>query len=215
MIEQHKASYEENRDPITKEPGSHPLGTGMGAIGAGLTGAAVGTALAGPLGGAIGSLVGGILGGLGGHALAESVDPTAEDAYWREHHKEQPFADPSSDDFEQYAPAYRTGYLGYSVYGEQRDFDQAEEDLRASYEASRPDLPWELARPAIYVAWERVNMNSPLREEDAIGEAINNPTMTDDGKPAQVVGEGHAEDYELAGATASTAPPQLPVNPTR
>jgi hypothetical protein len=37
-----------NPDPITGEPGSHPIGTSVGTAGGGLTGAAVGAAIAGP-----------------------------------------------------------------------------------------------------------------------------------------------------------------------
>lgn len=189
MSEKTDSPFEEHRDPITKTPGSHPIGTTVGAAGAGLTGAAVGSALGGPIGGAIGSVIGGIIGGLGGHAFAERIDPTAEDAYWRENHKDQPFCSPDGGDFEVYAQAYRTGYLGYSVYGEDRGFDEAEADLRASYEAARPDLPWEQARPAVYVAWERVEMNNPKRDDDSLGEAVNNPTMSEEGKPAKAVEE--------------------------
>ncbi len=44
-----------NRDPITDEPGAHPLGTGVGAA---LGGAAAGAA-AGAFGGPVGAVVGG------------------------------------------------------------------------------------------------------------------------------------------------------------
>ena len=46
-----------NRDPITGEPGSHPVGTGVGSAGA----AAIGAALGAPFG-PIGMLVGGAIG---------------------------------------------------------------------------------------------------------------------------------------------------------
>ena len=46
-----------NRDPITDEPGAHPLGTGVGAA---LGGAAAGAA-AGAFGGPVGAVVGGDL----------------------------------------------------------------------------------------------------------------------------------------------------------
>jgi hypothetical protein len=199
---------QENLDPITGEPGSHPVGTGLGAAGAGLTGAALGTVVAGPVGGAIGGLVGSILGALGGRALAENIDPTAEDAYWHKEHANQDFA---KDDYEAFAPAYRVGYLGYSVYGEEHDtFEDAEAALRTSYEAQRADLPWEIARPAAYLAWMRVfdrsavdpaldeARNSPMVDDQGQpidrplgqkGEALNNPTVTDEGKPAKTVEE--------------------------
>ena len=37
-----------NEDPITGEPGSHPVGTGLGAAGGAAAGAALGTAVGGP-----------------------------------------------------------------------------------------------------------------------------------------------------------------------
>lgn len=75
-----------NRDPITKAPGSHPVGTGAGAAAGGAagigaaaaTGAAVGTA-AGPVGTGIGAAAGAVVGGLGGKAIAEHVNPTGAD----------------------------------------------------------------------------------------------------------------------------------------
>lgn len=53
-----------NRDPLTNEPGAHPVGTGLGAaIGGAATGVAVG-AMAGPIGAAVGGVVGAVAGGL-------------------------------------------------------------------------------------------------------------------------------------------------------
>ena len=44
-----------NRDPFTKEPGSHPVGTGIGSAGGAATGAGVGAVVAGPIGAVIGA----------------------------------------------------------------------------------------------------------------------------------------------------------------
>ena len=71
-----------NPDLITGEPGSHPVGTGLGAAGGGAAGAAIGS-IAGPAGTAAGAVVGAVAGGLGGKDVAEVVDPTGEDKYWR------------------------------------------------------------------------------------------------------------------------------------
>ena len=71
-----------NADPITGEPGSHPIGTGIGGVGGAAAGAAIGT-MAGPLGTLIGGAIGAIVGGGVGHAAAEAIDPTREEAYWR------------------------------------------------------------------------------------------------------------------------------------
>lgn len=76
-----KEKLDENRDPITGEPGSHPLGTGIGSAGAAAAGAAIGV-LGGPVGMAIGGVVGAIAGGIAGHKVAESLDPTTTDNNW-------------------------------------------------------------------------------------------------------------------------------------
>jgi outer membrane lipoprotein SlyB len=65
----------ENLDPITKTPGAHPLGTGLGAAGGAAAGAAVGST-AGPLGTLAGGVVGAIAGGLAGKEIAENANPT-------------------------------------------------------------------------------------------------------------------------------------------
>ena len=176
-----------NPDPITGEPGSHPVGTGVGAAGGGATGAAIGTAVGGPVGGAVGAVIGAIAGGLAGKGVAEAVDPTAEDAYWREHHGTQSFARKERD-YDHYAPAYRTGYEGYSKYEPGTRFEDAETTLREDYEASlrarqagtgttaaagisstgetvpaTSHLAWDEAKPAARAAWDRVERGEAAR----------------------------------------------------
>ena len=80
-----------------------------------MAGATIGTAIGGPVGGVTGTVVGGVIGGLGGRSVAEAVNPTEEEQYWRENHPRQPYA--SSDfGYEDYAQAYRTGYEGFTKY---------------------------------------------------------------------------------------------------
>jgi phage tail tape-measure protein len=94
-----------NRDPLTGEPGAHPVGTGIGAAAGGTAaGAAAGVA-----GGSAGAVVGGIVGGLAGKAAGEAIDPTREDAYWKNNYKREAYYD-SSLSYDDYSPAYRTGY---------------------------------------------------------------------------------------------------------
>jgi len=154
-----------NRDPITGEPGSHPVGTGVGAAGGAAAGAAIG-AVGGPVGMAIGGVTGAIVGGLTGHAVAESIDPTVEDAYWRENYTTRPYAERDVP-YDDYQPAYRTGYEGYARYGG-RDFDEVEADLQRDYESNRgtSGLSWEKAKSATRDAWHRV-------EEALPGDADN------------------------------------------
>lgn len=143
-----------NPDPITGAPGSHPVGTGLGAVAGGAAaGAAAGTVV-GPAGTIVGAAVGAIVGGLAGKGIAEAVNPTAEDKYWRDNHKTQPYAKDRS--YDEYQPAYKNGYEGYSKYGAKGGvFEDREADLRREYEASNPKLPWKDARMASRAAWKR------------------------------------------------------------
>src|SRR4051812_5760553 len=97
-----------NRDPITDEPGAHPVGVGVGAAAGGMAaGAAVGT-VAGPVGTAVGAAVGAVVGGLAGKGVAESIDPTVEDAYWRENYASRDYVEPGRS-YSDYGPAYGYG----------------------------------------------------------------------------------------------------------
>ena len=49
-----------NPDPITGEPGAHPVGTGLGAAGGAIAGAAIGT-IGGPVGMAAGAVIGAVI----------------------------------------------------------------------------------------------------------------------------------------------------------
>ncbi|RYD82664.1 MAG: DUF2382 domain-containing protein [Verrucomicrobiaceae bacterium] len=128
-----KHGNDTNPDPITGEPGSHPIGTGAGAAGGGLTGVAIGTAVGGPIGGAVGAVIGALAGAFAGKGIAEAIDPTAEDAYWREQHPNQTFAQ-KEHSYDKYAPAYRTGYQGYGKHQPGTRFEDAEPTLRNEYE---------------------------------------------------------------------------------
>ncbi|HEX8371272.1 MAG TPA: hypothetical protein VF585_00710 [Chthoniobacterales bacterium] len=154
-----------NPDPITGAPGSHPVATGVGAAGAGLTGAAIGTAVGGPVGGLVGSAIGAIVGGLAGKGVGEVVDPTTEDAYWRENHLNQSYA--SEGAYEDYSPGYRTGYEGYAKHGSNvGSFDEAEPHLRTHYSESNASVPWEKAKHASRAAWDRVADKSREVKDD-------------------------------------------------
>jgi hypothetical protein len=160
--------YDSNPDPITKEPGAHPVGTGIGAAGAGAIGAAVGGAVGGPVGAVVGVAVGAIGGGLFGKKAAEAVNPTIEDDYWRTNYTSRPYVEPNRT-YEDYRPAYHTGYEGYRQYGDTgRTYDEVEPDLRRDYETRRKGsgLTWDKARPATRDAWDRVHTANLRREGD-------------------------------------------------
>jgi hypothetical protein len=149
-----------NRDPITGAPGAHPVGTGVGAAGGAATGAAIG-AVAGPVGAAAGLVAGAVVGGLAGKGVAEIIDPTVEDGYWREEYSRSPYVE-NGVSYETYRPAYRTGYEGYTRYPGKK-YDEVESDLQRDYEKSRGNstLPWDKAKYATRDAWHRVEKAFP------------------------------------------------------
>ena len=154
---------ETNPDPLTGEPGAHPVATGVGAATVGTVGLAASAMVAGPVGVAAAVVGGAIIGGYAGKAAGELIDPTAEDAFWREQHPRQPYARPNHchDD---YYTAYRIGYVGYSLFrGDERTFEEAEADLCAAYEATGAQLPWEQACAATHAAWDRVHRGEAHR----------------------------------------------------
>jgi hypothetical protein len=150
------AERDENRDPITGAPGSHPVGTGLGAAAGGIAaGAAVGSA-AGPIGTAVGAAVGAVVGGLAGHGIAELIDPTAEDAYWRENFESRPYV--AGGTYDDFGPAYRYGVDSYSKYSD-RTFEDVEADLSRDWDMARggSTLAWDRAKYAARDSWDRVS----------------------------------------------------------
>jgi hypothetical protein len=168
MDEEHsKDRPDTNPDPLTGEPGSHPVGTGVGAASGGLTGAAIGAAVGGPVGAAIGAVVGGVAGAYGGRGVAEAINPTEEDNYWRENHEKQEWAQGDAAIFDHYHPAYKTGYEGVMKYAG-KDYHQIETDLARDYQKNdaNPAIPWDRARPAVRAAWHRVSGVTMPRDTD-------------------------------------------------
>lgn len=149
-----------NRDPITGTPGAHPVGTGVGAAGGAVAGAAVG-AVGGPVGAAVGLVAGAIAGGLAGKGVAEKIDPTVEDGYWKDNYSKRSYAEKDVS-YDNYQPAYRTGYEGYTRYPG-RKYEEVESDLQRDYEQSKGNskLTWDKARHATRDAWHRVEKALP------------------------------------------------------
>ncbi len=145
-----------NLDPISGEPGSHPLGTGLGAAAAGAATGAAGGAVAGPVGAAVGAVVGAVAGGLAGKGVAESIDPTEEDAHWRKNHATQSYAT-KDDDYAQYGPAYQYGYESHTQHAG-KSFGEVESHLKSGWEKAKGEskLDWEKAKHATHQAYARV-----------------------------------------------------------
>ncbi len=147
-----------NRDPLSGAPGAHPVGVGIGAAaGAMAAGAAVGT-VAGPVGTIVGAAVGAVVGGLAGKGVAESIDPTVEDAYWRENYASRDYVTDGRS-YDDYGPAY--GY-GVGRYDPNRSFEDMEPELAEDWMGARgpSTLGWGEASPAARDAWDRLDVRN-------------------------------------------------------
>jgi hypothetical protein len=123
-----------NRDPMTKEPGSPPIRTGIGAV----------------------------LPGAAGDKLGEAVNPTIERAYWNENFRDRPYYRPGRE-YSQYEPAYRLGWeSAQRPEYEGKQFDDAEPELQRSWSVDLGAAdPWTDARDATRDAWLRVRAQRP------------------------------------------------------
>ena len=162
---------DDHRDPLSGEPGAHPVGAGVGAaVGGGIGGAALGAAaavasgmaagsamgtVAGPIGTVVGAIAGGIAGGLAGKRIAESIDPTAEDAYWRQQFKKRPYYENGAK-YEDYQPAYQHGWESHAEYAG-RPYTEAEADLERDWQEKNHGLNWNKAKHAVRDAWDRID----------------------------------------------------------
>jgi hypothetical protein len=155
-----------NPDPITGEPGAHPVGAGVGAAAVGAAATAAGAVLGGPVGGIAGAALGAVAGGYAGKAVEESIDPTAEDAYWRQNYQTRPYVQEGAP-YDTYRPAYQYGWESRNQYGKRR-FDEVEADLERGWHArgSGSKLRWEQAKAAARDAWDRVERALPGDADD-------------------------------------------------
>jgi hypothetical protein len=144
-----------NRDPLSGEPGAHPVGVGVGAAGGGAIGAGIGAA-GGPIGAVLGAGIGAVAGGWVGKEIAESIDPTAEEAYWRENYMSREYVTPGTR-YDDYHPAYRYGWESASRHHASR-FEEVERDLERGWPRARDRSPltWERAKHAVRDSWDRI-----------------------------------------------------------
>lgn len=148
---------EPNRDPISGKPGAHPVGTGIGAAAGGMAAGAAAGSVAGPVGTVAGAVVGAVAGGLAGKAIAEQIDPTIEEAYWRENYSARPYIR-SEHTFDDYGPAYMYGVENYARYNG-ASFDEVESDLGRDWQRAKGKsrLAWEDAKEATRDSWQRLS----------------------------------------------------------
>ncbi|MEK7953268.1 hypothetical protein [Luteolibacter soli] len=153
----------QNPDPLTGEPGSHPLGTGLGAAGGAAAGAAIG-ALAGPVGLTIGGAIGAIAGGLGGKSIAETIDPTVEEDYWRQQFQREPYYTEDKD-FADYGPAYQ---MSVARYRPDSGFEEHEPAMAEEWDSVKQNsrLHWLEARAAVKAGWDRLHQQAGKPDKD-------------------------------------------------
>jgi hypothetical protein len=144
-----------NADPITDEPGAHPIETGIGAAAAGAAGGLAAGAVGGPLAAAVGVAVGAVAGGYAGKSVGEIIDPTTADDFLRGRFKSRPYVE-DGDDYEDFRAAYRYGGLAESKYGD-AGIDLTDENLRREWEKTEEgkEIPWSLASGAVNDGYER------------------------------------------------------------
>ena len=97
-----------------------------------------------------------------------------EEAYWREQHAKQPYADKNLG-YEHYAPAYRTGIQAALKYPG-KSFEEIEDEVALDYEhevaldyeRAKPGavLPWDHARHAVHAAWAKLSGDVGPRDPD-------------------------------------------------
>jgi bacterioferritin (cytochrome b1) len=145
---------EETKDTAGLVGGAFAGGAVGGIAGGALAGAAAG-GLGGPAGAAIGAAVGAVAGAMGGKAIADKIDPKAEDTYWQSNYSSQPYVTKGSK-YEDYGPAYKLGYERYPEY-HGRSFEDAELDLQRDWDTRRGDsrLTWNEAKHATRDAFNR------------------------------------------------------------
>jgi len=87
-----------------------------------------------------------------------SVDPAAEDDYWRRHWNSRPYTDRDRD-YEHYRPAYRLGWESRHRYPD-RSWEELEPHLANEWDRhrdrGRASLKWDEARLAARDAWRRL-----------------------------------------------------------
>jgi hypothetical protein len=111
-------------------------------------------------------VIGAVAGGLAGKGIAENINPTAEEEYWRENYHSRPYADAGTT-YDTYHPAYQHGWEGSSKWSYDT-WDEAEPHARRDWESGqgKAALEWDRAKLAARDAWERVKHPAHESAED-------------------------------------------------
>ncbi len=89
--------------------------------------------------------------------MPKSIDPTVEEAYWRENYASRPYV-ASGATFDDYGPAYRYGVDTYGRFGDST-FEKAEPELMRDWDRARGTsrLEWNDAKHAARDSWQRLS----------------------------------------------------------
>lgn len=170
---QAQAHGDKHIDPLTGEPGFHPVGSGLGAVAGGVvTGAAAGLA-GGPIAAGVGAVVGGIAGAYAGHVLAEENDPTVEHDYWRSEYQNRDYYNPDLEYERDFGPAYQYGWESRRKF-QDRQWDDVQGDMERDWIAHRASsaMDWNRAKAPAKDAWQRAD--SRIRQSSNIDAAPPN-----------------------------------------
>ncbi len=165
-----------NADPITDEPGAHPIEAGIGAAAAGAAGGLAAGAVGGPVAAAVGVAVGAVAGAYAGKSVGEIIDPTIDDNWLRERFRSRPYVE-MGDEYEDFRSAYRYGALIESRHGD-AGLDLTDEKVQQEWEADEEnDMPWSRACGAVKDGYDRaVHIREECRrgtdESDAVGAQL-------------------------------------------
>lgn len=145
-----------DNNPNVNETSPTAKGAVIGGVAGGVAGGAAAGAAVGGVTGPVGAVIGAAIGAAAGALAGRSVDPTAEDTYWRDNYATRPYVSGAS--YDDYGPAYRYGVDAYSRYPD-RSFDDVESDLSRDWSTARgrSSLEWDRAKHAARDAWHRVS----------------------------------------------------------
>lgn len=163
--------HDSNPDPITGEPGAHPVGVAGGGTAGAVTGAAVGAAVGGPVGAVVGGAVGAVAGGYAGKGVGEMVNPTEEENYWRNEYRNRPYYKEDRG-FDYYEPAYRTGWeAAANPEHRDREFEDVEPTLEKSWSQSRGSstASWQDVREPARDSYKRIRESERQRNKEVLG----------------------------------------------
>jgi hypothetical protein len=101
-----------------------------------------------------------------GKETGAAADWKNEEAYWREQHSKQSYADKQRS-YDDYATAYRVAVEGVGKY-RGKDYDEVEHSLATDYQHAQAGspLPWDTVRPAARAAWDRLSGVISPRDSD-------------------------------------------------